>query len=73
VYPFLNKTSFYSEAFLEPRPTTNLGNHYLSAVLECLFNIFVATLHIGDLSSIRNLGLLHAVVTETQLFWAPYN
>jgi hypothetical protein len=39
----------------------------LSAVRECLFNIFAATVHIGGRSSIRNLRTRHAVVTVTHL------
>jgi hypothetical protein len=37
----------------------------LSAVHDCLFNLFAATLHIGGRSSIRNLRTRHAVVTGT--------
>jgi len=39
----------------------------LSAVLDCLFNLFTATFHIGGRSSIRNLRTRHAVVTGTHL------
>ena len=52
---------------LAPRPTAKLEHHPLSAVRDCLFNIFAATLHIGDCSSIRNLRTRHAVVTGTVL------
>jgi hypothetical protein len=41
----------------------------LSAVHDCLFNIFAATLHIGGRSSIRNLRTRHAMVTGTHLSW----
>jgi len=37
----------------------------LSAVHDCLFNLFAATLHKGGRSSIRNLRTRHAVVTGT--------
>jgi len=37
---------FYGEELLAPRPTTKLEDHFLSAVRDCLFNIFAATLHI---------------------------
>ena len=37
----------------------------MSAVHDCLFNTFAATLHIGGGSSIRNLRTCHAVVTGT--------
>jgi len=57
-------TRFYGE---------KLENHPLSAVLDCLFNIFAATLHIGGRSSIRNLRTRHAVVTGTHLSWPSEN
>ena len=50
---------------LAPRPTPQLEDHPLSAVRDCLFNLFVATLHIGGRSSIRNPRTRHAVVTGT--------
>ena len=52
---------------LAPRPTPKLEDHPLSAVRDCLFNIFAATLHIGGRFSIRNLKTHHAVVTGTHL------
>jgi hypothetical protein len=61
-----NKASFYGAELLAPRPTTKLEDHPLSAVRDCLFNIFAATLHFGVRSSIRNLRKRHAVVTRTQ-------
>ena len=54
---------FYREWLLAPRPTPKLEDHPLSAVHDCLFNLFAATLHIGGRSSIRNLKKRHAVVT----------
>jgi hypothetical protein len=36
---------FYGEELLAPRPTPKLEGHPLSAVRDCLFNIFTATLH----------------------------
>ena len=65
---FLNM-GFHGEALLTPRPTPNLEDHPSSAVRDCLFNIFAATLHIGGRSSIRNLRTRHAVVTGTHLTW----
>jgi len=56
---------FYREGLLAPRPTTKLEDHPLSAVHDCLFNLFTATLHKGGRSSIRNLRTRHAVVTGT--------
>jgi hypothetical protein len=66
MYPFRNKVSFYDEKLSAPRPTPKLEDHPLSAVLHCLFNIFVAALHTGGRSSIRNLRTRHTVVTATQ-------
>ena len=62
-----NKIRFYGEELLAPRPTSKLEEHPLSAVRECLFNIFAATLHIGDRSSILNLRTPRAPVTGTHL------
>jgi len=56
---------FYRAGLLAPRPTPKLEDHPLSAVHDCLFNFFAATLHIGGRSSIRNLRTRHAVVTGT--------
>jgi hypothetical protein len=36
---------FYGEELLAPRPNPKLEDHPLSAVRDCLFNIFAATLH----------------------------
>jgi hypothetical protein len=36
----------YGEELLEPLTTTKLEDHLLSAVHDCLFNIFAVTLHI---------------------------
>jgi hypothetical protein len=55
------------ESVLAPGPTPKLEDHHLSAVHDCLFNIFAATLHIGGRSSIRKLKTRHAVVTGTHL------
>jgi hypothetical protein len=52
---------------LAPRPTPKLEDHTLSAVRDCLFNVFAATLHTGGRSSIRNLRTRHALVTGTHL------
>jgi len=50
---------------LAPRPTPKLQDHPSSAVRDCLFNLFAATLLIGGRSSIRNLRTRHAMVTGT--------
>ena len=70
VWTFLNMISFYGEELLAPRSTPNLEDHPLSAVRGCFFNIFVATLHIGGRSCIRNVRTRHAVVTGTHLSWS---
>jgi hypothetical protein len=45
--------------------------HPLSAVRDCLFDIFATTLHIWKtVSSIRKPRMYHAVVTETHMTWA---
>jgi len=58
---------FHGEELLAPRPTPKLEDHPLSAVRDCLFNLFAATLHIGGRSSIRNLRKRNALVTGTHL------
>jgi hypothetical protein len=55
------------EEMLAPWPTPNLKDNPQSAVRDCLFNIFAATLYIGGCSSIRNLRTRHAVVTGSHL------
>jgi hypothetical protein len=54
MYPFRNKTSFYTEELLAPLRTPKLEDHPLSALRDCLFNIFAAAPHIGSRSSILN-------------------
>ena len=67
-----NKIRFYGEELLAHRPNPKLENHPLSAVRDCLLNIFAATLHIGGRSSIRSLRRRHAVVTGTHLSRTSY-
>ena len=55
---------FYGEELLVPRPTPKLEDYPFSAVRDCLFNLFAATLHIRGRSSIRNLRTRHDVVTD---------
>jgi len=62
-----NKTSFYGEESLATRPAPKLEDHPLSAVRDCLSNIFAATLHIGGRSTIRNLRTRHVLMTGTRL------
>jgi hypothetical protein len=44
-----------------------MEEHPLSAIRECLFNVFAATFRIGCRSSIRNLSTRHVVETRTHL------
>jgi len=44
-----------------------MEDHRLSAVRECLFNMFAANLHIGGRSSVRKLKTRQAVVTGTDI------
>ena len=62
LWVFLNM-GFHGEALLAPRPTPKLEDHPLSAVHDCLFSLFAATLHIGGRSSIRK---------ETKV-WTEFN
>jgi hypothetical protein len=43
---FHDMVIFYGEELLAPRPTPKLEGHPLSAVRDCLINVFAATLHI---------------------------
>jgi len=47
VYPFRHKASFCGDDLLALRPTPKLEDRLLSAVRDCLFNIFAATLRTG--------------------------
>ena len=69
VFIFRNKVCFYGEDLPALRPTPKLDGHPLSAVRDCLFNIYASPLHIGGRSSIHNLRICHAVVTGTHLSW----
>jgi len=66
---FRNKIRFYGEELLAPRLTPKLEDHHLSAVRDCLFNIFAATLHVGGSWSIRNLKTDRAIVTGSLWWW----
>ena len=63
----LRNIGFHGEVLLASRPTPKLEDHPSSAVRDCLFNLFAATIHIGGRFSIRNLRTRHAVVTGTHL------
>jgi len=67
VFTFRKKNATYNgEELSTLRPTPKLEDDHLSAIRNCLFNIFVASLHIGG-RSIRNLRNPDAVVTGTHL------
>ena len=64
-YEYFLACFFFHEELLTPPLTPKLEDYPLSAVRDCLFNLFAATLHIGGRSSIRNLRARHAVLTGT--------
>jgi len=61
---FLNISVLHG-GFFSTSPNPQAGGPPTSAVRDCLFNLFAATLLIGGRSSIRNLRTRHAVVTGT--------
>ena len=67
MWTFCNKICFYGDELLASRPTPKLEDHPFSAVRDCLFDLFAATLHIGGRSSIRNPRTRHAVATGTHI------
>jgi len=67
VWWFRTVIRFYGEQLTEPSPIPKLEDHTLSAVRDCLCNIFAVTLHTGDRSSSRNVRTRHAVVTGNRL------
>jgi len=58
---------FYGDELLAARPISKPDDHLLSAVRDCVFNIFAATIHIAGRSSVRSLRTRHAMVTGTHL------
>jgi hypothetical protein len=64
---FHHKGSFYGEDLSAPRSTPKQEDNPMSAVRDCLFNIFVANLHIRGRSSIRKHMTRNAVVTLAHL------
>jgi hypothetical protein len=58
-------SSFFTVMSVSPTPNPQAGRPPLSAVRDCLFNIFAATLHTcRGVSSFRNLRTRHAVATR---------
>jgi hypothetical protein len=51
LWHFVTNLFFYGKELLAPHQTLNLEAHPLSAVRDCLFNIFAATLHMWRPSS----------------------
>jgi hypothetical protein len=64
---FGHKASFYGEELAVPCLTPKLEGHPVSAVRDCLFNIFAATFHIGGRSSIRKLRARHSFCCSCEL------
>jgi hypothetical protein len=60
-----NKIRVYGKELLAPRPAPKVEDNHLSAVRDCLFNLFTVTLHIGGRSSIHNLRTRQAMVRGT--------
>jgi hypothetical protein len=73
MYLFRVYANFYGEDLLVPRQTSKLEDHTLSAVRDCLFNIFAAIQVIGGRSSRRDLRMQLAMVTGTHLSWDSYH
>jgi hypothetical protein len=68
-----NKLIFYGEELSAPRPTPKLEDHPLSALHECLFDIFTATLHTWRSSPLSaTWGLTRPWWGRTQLTWSEY-
>ena len=66
---FITWYIFYGEDLFPTHPTPNLEYYPLSAVCDCLFNIFADTLHIEGLYPFRSLRTCRAAVTGTHLSW----
>jgi len=67
---FVNKLVFNGEELLATYPTSKLENHLISAVCDCLYNIFAATLHFLEaVFSIHDLRMCHVMVTGTCITW----
>jgi hypothetical protein len=59
--------SFYNEDLLAPHPTPKLEDFHLLIVCNCLFNIFVATVHISRPPPLQP-ETCHSVLTGMHLF-----
>jgi hypothetical protein len=63
---YYNMIRFYGGEVFTTHRSPKLEYHS-SAVCDCLFNIFAATLHIGGRFSIHNLRMHHVLVTGNHL------
>jgi len=64
---FRSKVSFYGEDLTTCGPNPKLMDHALSAIRDCLFNIFAASFHVGVCSTIHDLLTRHVVVTDSKV------
>jgi len=62
---------FYNEDLLAPHPTPKLEDLHLLIVRDCLFNIFVATVHILRPPPLQP-ETCHSVLTGTHLSQAIF-
>ena len=69
---FVTRPALNGEELLAPRPTLKLEDRPLSAVRDCLFNIFAATPHTGGRSSNCKLRRCHALGIGTHLYIYRY-
>jgi hypothetical protein len=60
---FRNEPPFLRWGVVSHRSTTKLEDHPLSAVSDCLFNIFATSICLEAVSSVRNMRTRHAVMT----------
>jgi len=67
LFMFHNYARFYSEHLFTPHAKSKLEDIPLSAVRDCVLNIFAATFHIGGRSSIGNLRTRHTMLTGTHV------
>jgi hypothetical protein len=63
---FRKNKKFLLWGSLSPTPTPKLVDSPLSAVRDCLFNIFVATFRNGGLPSICKMSMHHSLLTRTK-------
>ena len=69
---FHNMANFLWWGVVSTHLTLNPEDHPMSTVCDCLFKVFVATLHIGGCSSTCNLRMCNAVMAGTHLPWSLF-